>query len=129
MQVWYVDTSAVVKLVEPEAETAALVDWLRARRWVVGDLLRTELRRAALRTGPGAVARAEALLSELEVVSVTGAEFDVAGALLPAGLRSLDALHLATARALGPDLAGVVAYDRRLLDAAVDAGLPTASPR
>lgn len=85
MQIWYADTSAVVKLVQPEPETAALRAWLAPRRWVVSDLHRTEL-------------------------------------------RSLDALHLAVARMLGPDLAGVVAYDRRLLDAAAAAGIPTASP-
>jgi len=45
------------------------------------------------------------------------------------GLRSLDAIHLATARILAPDLNAIVSYDDRLAKAAADAGLPTASPR
>lgn len=126
--VWYVDTSAVVKLVEPEAETDALVVWLSGRHWVVSDLHRTELRRAALRVGNDALARAEALLSELEVLTLTGVEFDAAGRLGPSSLRSLDALHLAAARALGPDLAGIVAYDRRMVEAATQAGVVVAAP-
>lgn len=129
MEVWYADTSAVAKLVEPEAETAALRAWLGTRRWVVGDLHRTELRRAAVRVGPGAVARADRLLAEVDLLTLTGAEFDRAGRLAPATLRSLDALHLAAAQALGPDLAGVVGYDHRLLDAAAELGIATASPR
>ena len=128
MDVWYVDTSAVAKLIGRERETAALRRWLRHRTWVVGDLHRTELRRAARRVGPGAVERAERLLAELDVVSVTGDVFDTAGRLAPAELRSLDAIHLATAQALGPDLSGVVAYDERLLAAAAAVGITVASP-
>lgn len=128
MEVWYADTSAVVKLVEPEAETPALQRWLRDRRWVVSDLHRTELRRAAARVRPAALRRAERLLDELDTVTLTGGEYDLAGRLPPPSLRSLDALHLAAARALGPDLAGVVAYDGRLLDAATGLGIPVVSP-
>ena len=128
MEVWYADTSAVAKLVQPEPETGALLDWLGGRRWVVSDLHRTELRRAALRVGPGTLARAERLLAEVDLLTLSGNEYDLAGRLQPAGLRSLDALHLAAARALGRDLAGVVGYDQRLLDAAAEAGIPVASP-
>jgi predicted nucleic acid-binding protein len=45
------------------------------------------------------------------------------------GLRSLDAIHLATARVLVPELDGLVTYDERLRKAATDAGLPVISPR
>ena len=44
-------------------------------------------------------------------------------------LPSFDAIHLATACVLGPDLDAVVSYDDRLIKAAADAGLATASPR
>lgn len=91
MEVWYADTSAVVKLVEPEAESRALRTWLRSRRWVISDLHRTELRRAALRVGAPTVRRAERLLGELDVLRVGVAEFDDAGLLMPVQLRSLDA--------------------------------------
>ena len=128
MPVWYVDTSAVAKLVEAEPETPALVAWLTGRHWVISDLHRTELLRAARRVGSGAVARSQRLLSELELLTLTGAEFDAAGLMPPTQLRSLDALHVAAAQALGRDLAGIVAYDRRLLDAAESAGVAVASP-
>lgn len=128
MDVWYLDTSAVAKLVQPEAETRALRSWLGGRRWVISNLHRTELRRAARRVGARTLARAERLLAEADLLSVTGQIFDDAGRADPTELRSLDALHLAAAQALGPDLAGVVAYDARLLDAARQTNIPTVAP-
>jgi hypothetical protein len=126
--IWYLDTSAVAKLVRPEQETTSLRRWLRAKRWILSDLHRTELRRAAARAGGRAPARADRLLAESDIVRLSAEVFDLAGRLLPLGLRSLDALHLAAATALGPDLAGIVAYDERLASAAADVGLQIASP-
>lgn len=126
--VWYVDTSALAKLVRPEGETAALRRWLGGRRWVVSDLHRTELRRAAARAGGRAPARADRLLGELDVVRVTVEVFEAAGRLGPAPLRSLDALHLSAARQLGSDLAGLVTYDRRMADSCARLGLHVVSP-
>src|SRR3954469_9438060 len=123
MAVWYLDTSALAKLVRPEDETADLRRWLRGKEWILSDLHRTELRRAAARAGGRAPARADRLLGEADVISFTADLFDEAGRLGPPELRSLDALHLAAAMALGPDLAGVVAYDERLVNAAAAAGL------
>lgn len=128
MAIWNVDTSALTKLIRPEAETTALTGWLATRRWVISDLHRTELRRAR-RAGPGTATRADRLLGELDTITLTGDRFDDAGRLEPPGLRSLDALHLTAAIALGPDLAGIVAYDDRLLHAAEHHGLATAAPR
>lgn len=118
MEVWYVDTSALVKLVAREAETDELVDWMRDRRWVISDLHRTELRRAARRVGRSATARAEQLLQHFDVLAVNAEIFDRAGDIGPTGLRSLDAIHLAAALALDSDLAGIVTYDDRLASAA-----------
>ena len=118
IEVWYIDTSALVKLVAPEAETDALVDWMRDRRWVISDLHRTELRRAARRVGPAATARAEQLLQHFDVVTINAEIFDRAGDIGPTGLRSLDAIHLGAALALDADLAGIVTYDERLAAAA-----------
>lgn len=128
MSVWYLDTSAVAKLVRPERETAALRRWLGGKRWIISDLHRTELRRAAQRAGGRALARAERLLAESDVISVDADTFDLAGRMQPATLRSLDAVHLGAAVSLGSDLAGVVAYDNRLLRAAGDVGISTRSP-
>jgi uncharacterized protein len=126
--VWYLDTSALAKLVRPEIETPTLRRWLARKRWIVSDLHRTELRRTALRAGGLALARAERILAESDVIRIDADVFDLAGRMEPARLRSLDALHLAAAMSLGPDLSGIVAYDERLMGAASDAGIPTASP-
>lgn len=128
MPIWYLDTSAVTKFVRPEAETSLLRRWLARKGWILSDLHRTELRRAAARAGGRALARAERLLAESDVIRIDAEVFDRAGRLEPVGLRSLDALHLAAAMTLGPDLAGVVVYDERLRSAVVAVGIAVASP-
>lgn len=128
MAVWYLDTSALAKLVRPEHETSALRRWLGAKRWLISDLHRTELRRAAARAGGRAPARADRLLAASETIRITPEVFDRAGRLAPLELRSLDALHLSAAMALGSDLAGIVVYDERLAAAAAAAGLATVAP-
>jgi predicted nucleic acid-binding protein len=67
------------------------------------------------------------LLRECTEVPVTDAVRDAA-ARVPGGLRSLDAIHVASAELLGPELTSVVTYDKRLADAARRAGLPVAMP-
>lgn len=126
--IWYLDTSAVAKFVRPEPETRPLRRWLAGRGWIISDLHRTELRRAAVRAGGRALARAERLLAESDLLRIDAEVFDRAGALLPMDLRSLDALHLAAAMTLGQDLAGVVAYDARLRSSAAAVGVEVVSP-
>lgn len=128
MAVWYLDTSALAKLVRPEPETRALRLWLDGQQWIISDLHRTELRRAASRAGGRAPARAERLLAQSDILRVDADVFDAAGRLAPPTLRSLDALHLAAAMLLGPDLAGIVVYDASLRQAAADAGITAESP-
>lgn len=127
---WYADTSALVKLVVTEAETADLITWLRSthRDLVTCDLTRTELRRAVRDEQSDALQRASILLTGLDVLGLAAATFDRAGLLDPTGLRSLDAIHLASALELGDDLEGIVAYDGRLLSAARSNGVQTVSP-
>jgi uncharacterized protein len=128
VEIWYLDTSALAKLVRPEPETAALRDWLDGKQWILSDLHRTEIRRAALRAGGRAPARADRLLAESDMLRIDADTFDAAGSIEPAELRSLDALHLAAAMSLGPDLSGIVAYDARLIEAASRVGIRTVSP-
>lgn len=125
---WYVDTSALAKLIRRERETPALRRWLRGKAWVISDLQRTELQRAARRAGGSGPRRAEALLAAADIIRLTPDLFDAAGRLEPADLRSLDALHIAAARALADDLAGMVGYDGRLTEAAKTAGIRVAAP-
>jgi predicted nucleic acid-binding protein len=129
MTATYLDSSAIVKLVLAEAETPALQRYLRRRKPLVSSALaRTEVRRAALVNGERVLARADAILEGLEFVRVNDRVLRAAGTLPPMSIRSLDAIHLATALQLGPDLGRVVAYDDRLLDAARANGLRTAQP-
>ena len=69
------------------------------------------------------------MLDALTLVDVTAAVFEVVGRLDPVGLRSLDAVHLATALDLGDDLEGLVTYDDRLADAATANGVPVVAPK
>ena len=125
----YLDSSALVKLVVAEDETSALVEWLGESALVSSLLAAVEVPRAVLGAGAGAAAvrRADDLLARLHLRGLDG-EVVTATRALPPGLRSLDAIHLATAQTLLPEVEEVVAYDRRLLEAATGAGVATASP-
>lgn len=125
----YLDASACVKLVSPEPETAALIRFLRDHPHQVSSVaVDVELHRAAHRLGPVASQGAQRLLANLSLVPLNVEVRLLARTIGPPSLRTLDAIHLASAAALGDDLGVFVAYDRRLLDAAVDAGLPVAAP-
>lgn len=128
---FYVDTSALVKLVVAEAETDVLRSWLSddAREPVANDLVRTELVRVVRRVTPDRVVQARAVLDTLTLLDVTTAIFEQAGRLDPPDLRSLDALHLAAALDLGDDLDGLVTYDERLAAAAATNGITVVTPR
>lgn len=125
----YLDSSAIVKLVVAEPESAALRTFLRRRRPLVSSALaRTEVTRAVLGEGESAIARARAVLDRIDLVRINDRLLEAAGELRPAEVRSLDAIHLATARELGSDLGRLVTYDERMSDAARLLGLTTAAP-
>lgn len=127
----YLDTSALVKLVFEEAESAALAGWLGAREVVPKissevatiELLRTCRRRAAA-TEPDA----RQLLRGLDLVPLSADVIERAALVGPSELRSLDAVHLASALSLADGVDAFVAYDVRLRAAAETAGLPVAAP-
>jgi len=126
----YLDSSAIVKLAVHEPESAALLRYLRRRRpLVTSALARAEVARALIPLGAEAVRRGLDVLSRIDVVRINDRVLDAAGALLPPELRSLDAIHLATAQLLGDDLACIVTYDERMAEAASAQGRPVASPR
>ena len=126
----YLDSSAIVKLVVAEPESAALRRFLRRRRTLVSSALaKAEVARALLPLGEPALRRGEEVLARLELIRVSDRILAAAGLLLPAELRTLDAIHLATAQHLGSDLARLVTYDERLNAAAAATGCPVAAPR
>ncbi|HVA22735.1 MAG TPA: PIN domain-containing protein [Candidatus Micrarchaeia archaeon] len=126
--VWYVDTSAFLKLVVAEVESTAMRQWVARHQpcWS-SHLLATEAVRAATRLGidDEIVARA---LDTISLVLPAASTFHSAASLEPTGLRSLDALHLAAALELGADLEGVVTYDDRLIAGARAASITVVSP-
>lgn len=126
----YVDASALLKLVIEEPESWALADSLRDTELVTSDLSRVEVRRAILRAGlgPDALGLAARTFQPVQLVRIDDAILDRAGEVGPPGLRALDAIHLATALAVGRELDALVTYDRRLADAAEQSGLRVASP-
>lgn len=127
---FYVDTSALVKLVVAEPETAALRAWLAVeeREPVACDLVRTELARAVRRGAPDRMLRARSVLEAVTLMDVTTAMFEGAGRLDPVGLRSRDALHLAAALELGDEMRGMVTYDERLAEACAANGVAVLAP-
>jgi uncharacterized protein len=126
----YLDTSAFVKLIVAEPESAALRRFLA--RWpdrASATLLRTEALRALRRSGhDGHVGAARRMLGAMRLVRLDEPLLDRAGELDPRELRSLDAIHLAAALAIGADLGILLTYDDRLGHAARERGLAVESP-
>jgi uncharacterized protein len=125
----YVDSSAIVKLVVHEPESAALSRHLRGRRPIVASALaRVEVLRVSASFGLPAQERARDVLDRLELIRISDRVLTLAGGLRPPELRSLDAIHLATASLLGDTLGKVVTYDARMADAARRLGWSVVAP-
>ncbi len=126
----YLDTSAFIKLVRSEPESRALREELRDAdaELISSILLSVEGRRAARRYGRLASARASAALTTITLLALDEPIAKIAGELEPPGLRSLDALHLATILSLGEDIERVYCYDSRLTAAARTLGIEVAQP-
>lgn len=115
----YVDSSAIVKLAIREPESAALRRYLRRRRPLVSSALaRAEVLRALLPAGEAALSQGRSVLRRFDLIRLNDHILSAAGVLLPAGLRTLDAIHLATARQLGDEVTAVVTYDVRMAEVA-----------
>jgi uncharacterized protein len=132
VSLYYAHTSAVIKLLAEETHSRAFADFYDEHadaEWVSSALLRIEVTRAVLRAIPALLPDARDLLLAFSCIAMDDDIVEGAMNEPDRGLRSLDAIHLATARVLGEDLDAIVSYDGRLLKAADDAGLPTLSPR
>lgn len=130
MAATYLDSSAIVKLAVREAESVALRRFLRRRRPLVSSALaRTEVLRALLPAGDEAVGAGRKVLTRLDLVRVNNRVLDKAATLRPVEIRSLDAIHLATAGQLGEDLGALVTYDERMAEAAKHLGCRVVAPR
>lgn len=126
----YLDSSALVKLVLPEPETGALTELLSG--WperVSSALSRVEVLRAVRRAGAQKPTydRAENVVARIGLVAIDEKVLSAAARLDPPDLRSLDAIHLATALSV-PELGGMVSYDARLAEAVKRSGIPALAP-
>lgn len=127
----YLDSSALLKLVFEEDESAALERWLNRRTRtpkVSSELAKVEVVRATRRLDADAVGDARTLVSQLDLIPLTGAVVEQAADVGAPLLRSLDALHLASALSVREELTAFVAYDERLFDAAQAADLAPVRP-
>jgi predicted nucleic acid-binding protein len=127
----YLDSAAVVKLVHAEPESPALRAWLNERAetgWTSSVLVEIESFRALARYAPEAVTRLHPVLDQIELIDMSPRVRVLAQTVRPVTIRSLDAIHLGTALTLRPNLTSFVTYDKRLLEAATAAELPTDSP-
>ena len=127
----YLDSAAIVKLVHAEQESPALRAWLAERAeasWVSSVLAEIESFRALARYAPEAVTRLHPVLDQIDLIGTNPHIRILAQIVRPATVRSLDAIHLGAALSIRHRLTSFVTYDKRLLDAALTAGLPADSP-
>jgi hypothetical protein len=129
----YLDTSAIVKLVRAEPESAELVEWLNSRdeETVTSVLAEVETVRALRREAPELLADVSSVLGQIARFDIDAAVRAAAAAYPSPGLRSLDAIHLATADQLGAAGASVTAfvtYDKTLARVAMEAGMSVIGP-
>ena len=127
----YLDSSALVKLVVREEGTDALRAWLSLHAAVVSSALAVaEVRRAIGRISArrSLADRARLVLDGVALLAVDVAVLESAAGLKPPELRTLDAIHVASALSLGADLLAFVTYDERQASAAKRAGLPVETP-
>lgn len=128
----YLDTSALVKLVFEEDESAALAEWVAERTEVPkisSDVSIIELLRTCRRIDEAAVGTASLLFAGIDLLPVDRSVIDQAAIVTPNELPSLHAIHLSSALSVKAHLTAFVAYDSRLCSAALQAGLKVESPR
>lgn len=125
----YLDTSAYVKLIVDEPESAALLcDLASWSAWTSSSLLGVEAVRTCRRLGEAVADAAEASLRDIALLPMDDEVLTLARRLDPKKLRSPDAIHLATALSIRTDLGALFSDDDRLSDAARSAGLRVLTP-
>jgi uncharacterized protein len=129
----YLDSSAIVKMIRPEAESRELVEWLNRRNEpaVTSVLAEVEVPRALRRSSPAHLAAMPAVLARISRIEMDAAVRATAGAYVTDALRSLDAVHLATAEVLvasGKTVSAFVTYDTRQAGAVEPTGIRVEIP-
>ena len=133
MSFFYLDSSAIVKLIWAEAESVALAEFVlsderAARTLITSAVSRTEVLRATRRRDESLLGRAREVLEAFSEFEITDSIVETAAIGGSAHLRTLDAIHLATAMDNASGMRALITYDTRLAQAAREVGLPVASP-
>jgi predicted nucleic acid-binding protein len=128
MSAAYVDASALTKLALDEPDSVAMRRWYVERDRIVASRIGLIETRRAVARGPHDPARLETIIGSAVAIELDAVIASRAAVVAPPSLRTLDAIHLATALALGPDLDAFVTYDDRLAEAARALGLPVVRP-
>lgn len=126
----YLDTSALAKLLWEEPESDTLRASIEGSDTVLtaSELVEIELMRAMNRRSDSNSDLVRRLLKKLVILPLTESMKSRAQVLGPPTIRSLDAIHLATALEIAPLLAALVTYDQRMIKAGRNLGLPVSSP-
>ena len=125
---WYIDSSAIIKLIKPEKESAALIKKLPSAL-IASRISRVEVTRTIIRYEPDLLDATYDVLADIQMVPVEDAIVTIAENLPQfIELRSLDSLHIASALAIKNVLKGVITYDKEMVIAAEALGFKTLSP-
>jgi predicted nucleic acid-binding protein len=130
---FYVDSSAIVKLIWSEAESSALAEFVlsderSAKTLITSAVSRIEVLRATRRRDGSLLSRAREVLETFSEFEITEGIMEKAAIVGSPHLRTLDAIHLATAMENASGMRALITYDTRLAQAARELGLPVASP-
>jgi predicted nucleic acid-binding protein len=129
-QALYIDTSAIIKLIIEEPESEALENFIASTdsQLASSEIAEIETVRTLLKRAPDRLADCHQVLERLILLPISPPIRLRAEYVRPTALRSLDAIHLASALEIQPDLEAFLGYDNRLIEAAREAGLTTFSP-
>ena len=125
---WYIDSSAIIKLIKPELESKALLQKLPPLL-TTSQLSRVEVIRTINVHEPALLENAYDVLVDIPMLQVDYAVL-TAAENLPAfsKLRALDSIHMATAFSMKSEIEGIITYDKEMVTAAVALGFKTLSP-
>jgi hypothetical protein len=125
---WYIDSSAILKLIKPEKESAALIKKLPSAL-IASRISRVEVTRTIIRYEPDLLDSTYDVLADIQMVPVEDCIITIAENLPQfINLRSLDSLHIASALAIKNVLKGIITYDKEMAIAANALGFKTLSP-
>ncbi|MFZ1381194.1 MAG: type II toxin-antitoxin system VapC family toxin [Scrofimicrobium sp.] len=126
----YIDTSALAKLVITEAESALLEEWLDHHRPILisSPITSTEIMRAVNKRNAESLMLVSRVLKGVTFVPLVPEILRIAGVIRPVELRSIDAIHVATAIRSGDDVRSIITYDKRMAEAARLSGFKVVSP-